>query len=161
MIAVHFGSIPMGSNALTGPTGRTIARQNTFAQHDVTRGKPVLQDIGSELDTQSFDFFFSEEFCNPRAELAKLELAFAMKTALPLLFSSGGFTGKRYVVEALDITVTKTNRRGGITRVEATISLIEAPITNIRSLFASIATALAPALQNSASNNPNVRKGNG
>ncbi len=64
---ILFGSIPLGSNTLVGPTGQDIARQNTWAEHAVTRGKPVLQEIGSELDTQNFDFFFSEEFCSPGA----------------------------------------------------------------------------------------------
>jgi hypothetical protein len=158
MIALHFGSIPMGLSSLTGPTGHGISRQNTFAQYDVTRGKPVLHEVGEELDTQSFDFFFSEEFCNPRAELNKLELAFAMKTPLPLMFAAGGFTGHRYVVDALDITVQTTNRSGGIVRVEATITLLEAPITSLFGLLTAIARAAAPALTRSASTNPNVRR---
>ena len=158
MIALHFGSIPMGLSSLTGPTGHSISRQNTFAQYDVTRGKPVLHEIGEELDTQSFDFFFSEEFCNPRAELNKLELAFAMKTPLPLMFTAGGFTGQRYVVDTLEITVQKTNRSGGIVRVEASITLLEAPVTSLFGLVTSIARAFAPALSRSARTNPNVRR---
>lgn len=158
MIALHFGSIPMGLNSLSGPTGHSISRQNTFAQYDVTRGKPVLHDIGAELDTQSFDFFFSEEFCNPRAELNKLELAFSMKTPLPLMFAAGGFTGQRYVVQSLEITVQKTNRAGGITRVDAAITLLEAPVASLFGLVSSIARALAPALARPARSNPNVRR---
>lgn len=158
MITLHFGSIPMGTNTLTGPTGHSISRQNTFAQYDVTRGKPVLHDMGAELDQQTFDFFFSEEFCNPRAELNRLEQAFALKTPLPLLFTVGGFTGQRYVVEGLEITVQKTNRAGGIVRVEATITLIEAPVASLLGLVRSIARSLAPAIGGSASNNPNVRR---
>lgn len=158
MIALHFGSIPMGSNSLTGPTGHAVSRKATYAEHAVTRGKPVLQDIGEELDRQSFDFFFSEEFCNPRAELNKLELAFAMKTPLPLMFVAGGFTGQRYVVEALDIKVKQTNRSGGIVRVEASISLIEAPVPSLLGLLVGMARAAAPALRRAAQANPNVRR---
>ncbi|WP_299924179.1 phage tail protein [uncultured Pelagimonas sp.] len=158
MIALHFGTIPMGSNTLTGPSGRSISRTNTFAQYDVTRGKLELHEIGEELDTQSFDFFFSEEFCDPQSELNKLELAFAMKTPFPLLFATGGFIGKRYVVESLEITVQKTNRAGRIVRVEASISLLEAPVASLLGLFSSITRALAPALSRSATKNPNVRQ---
>lgn len=157
MIAVHFGSIPMGSSALSGPTGQSIKRKNTFAEYPVTRGKPVLHDIGAELDRQTFDFFFSEEFCDPRAELSKLELAFALKTPLPLIFVAGGFAGLRYVVEALDIKVQKTNRSGGITRVEAAITLIEAPVPSLLGLISSIARAAAPALTGAAGSNPDVK----
>ncbi|MDZ7822965.1 MAG: hypothetical protein U5K75_02265 [Ahrensia sp.] len=52
--------------------------------------------VGEELDTQVFDFFFSEEFCAPALELGKLETAFALKTPLPLMFTSGVYLGKRY-----------------------------------------------------------------
>ena len=148
----------MGSDSLTGPTGHGIQRTNTFAEYPVTRGKPVLHDIGEELDTQTFDFFFAEEFCNPRSELNKLELAFAMKTPLPLMFAAGGYSGKRWVVEALRINVKKTNRRGGIIRVEATISLKEAPVASLFGLVTSIARAFAPAVSSSAGRNPNVRR---
>lgn len=158
MIALHLGSIPMGSNSLTGPTGHSITRTNTFAQYDVTRGKPVLHEIGEELDTQPFDFFFSEEFCNPQSELNKLELAFALKTPLPLMFTSGVFVGKRYVVESLEINVTKTNRSGGIVRVEATITLLEAPVPSLFGLLTSMAKAAAPALKGKSASNPNIRR---
>ncbi|MCH2165942.1 MAG: phage tail protein [Marinovum sp.] len=158
MIAFFLGSIPMGSDSLTSPTGQNLTRKNTFAQHDVTRGKPVLQDIGSELDTQDFDFFFSEEFCDPQAELKKLELAFALKTPLPLKITGGAFSVRRFVVQSLRINVRKTNRSGRIVRVEATLSLIEAPITNLRALLQSMALAAAPALARVAGGNPNVRR---
>jgi hypothetical protein len=157
-IALHFGSIPMGSNSLTGPSGHSIKRKNTFAQYGVTRGKPVIHEVGEELDTQTFSFFFSEEFCDPRSELNKLELAFSMKTPLPLMFTAGGFTGQRYVVEALDIKVKHTNRSGGIVRVEATMTLLEAPVASLFGLLTSIARAVAPAISGSAKTNPNVRR---
>jgi hypothetical protein len=158
MITLYFGSIPMGSDALSGPTGHSVSRQATYAQYDVTRGKPVLHDVGTELDTQTFDFYFSEEFCDPQSELNKLELAFSMKTPLPLLFAAGGFTGQRYVVDRLDITVQKSNRSGAIVRVDATITLLEAPVVSLLSLVKSIARAVAPALTQSAGTNPNVRR---
>jgi len=158
MIAVYFGSIPMGSDALTGPTGRSYARANTWAQYDVTRGKPVLHEIGEELDTQDFDFFFSEEFCDPQSELNALELAFALKTPMSLMFTSGVFLNKRYVVDALDVTVTKSNRSGRIVRVEASIALLEAPVASLLGLITQVAKARAPALSGSAATNPNVRR---
>jgi hypothetical protein len=158
MITLHFGSIPLGSSSLTGPKGHTIGRKATFAKYAVTRGKPVLHEVGEELDTQSFDFFFSEEFCNPQSELNKLELAYSLKTPLPLVFTAGGFFGQRYVVDALSVKILKTNRSGGVVRVEATISLTEAPLESLLGLLKSIAKSSAPALSKVAGTNPNVRR---
>jgi len=158
MITIWFGSIPLGSNALTGPVHQDIERQNTFAEYAVTRGKPVLHDIGAELDLQNFAFFFSEEFCNPASELAKLEAAFALKTPLPLMFGNGVYLNKRYVVESLSIGVVKTNRRGGVVRVEASIGLKESPVISLLGLISSIARGRAPAVRSRASGNPNVRR---
>ncbi|MCA1492699.1 phage tail protein [Ensifer sp. NBAIM29] len=155
------GSIPLGIAPLTGPVAHTIDMAATFAQHDTTRGKPALQEIGEELDIQSFDFFFSEEFCDPASELAKLQAAFALKSPLPLVLGNGGFSGKRYVVERLSVSIVKTNSRGTPVRIEASIGLLEDPIAGgLFSLITSIAKARAPALSGNATRNPQLRKGN-
>lgn len=149
------GSIPLGVDALTGPRAHSIERKATFAQHDTTRGKPALQEIGEELDTQSFDFFFSEEFCDVSSERAKLEAAFALKTPLPLTLGSGEYYGKRYVVDSLSITVVKTDRSGLPVRIEATIGLLEDPIAGgLLSLLTSFARSSAQAISSLASKNP-------
>lgn len=153
------GTIPLGIQPLTGPTAHNYDRTATFAQHATTRGKPALQEIGEELDTQSFDFFFSEEFCEPAAELVKLEAAYALRSPLPLVLGNGGFSGKRYVVEHLAVTVVKTDRSGSPVRIEATIDLLEDPIAGgLFGLITSIAKARAPAISGKATNNPQVRK---
>ncbi|KQI69381.1 hypothetical protein AN189_02850 [Loktanella sp. 3ANDIMAR09] len=158
MIAVFLGSIPLGITGLSGPVGHSISRKNTFAQYDVSRGKPVLHDIGAELNTENFDFFFAEEFCDPRVELARLEAAFALKTPLPLLFTTGGFRGLRYVVEALQVNVRKTDRAGRIVRVEASMALLEAPVPNLFDLLARIARGNAPAKAGAARINPDLKR---
>lgn len=156
---ILFGTIPLGVDPLTGPVAHTIERTATFAQHDTTRGKPALQEIGDELDTQSFDFFFSEEFCDPAAELAKLEAAYALKSPLPLVLGNGFYIGKRYVVEFLSIGIVKTNMSGSPVRVEASIGLLEDPVAGgLFSLITSIARSRAPARSGSAATNPQVRK---
>lgn len=156
---VLFGSIPLGVSALTGPTLHSVRRQATWAQHPVTRGKPALQHIGDELDRQDFDFFFSEEFCSPGAELAKLETAYALKTPLPLVFGNGVYYGLHYVVDALDYTVVKTTRTGAPVRIDASITLLENPLLGgLFSLITSIAQGRAPAVSPNASENPALRK---
>jgi len=153
------GSIPLGIAGPTGPVAHSIERSATFAQHDTTRGKPALQEIGEELDTQSFDFFFSEEFCDPASELARLEAAYALKSPLPLILGNGAFRGKRYVVESLSTGIIKTDRSGSPVRIEATIGLLEDPIAGgLFALLTSIARARAPAVARAASANPEVKK---
>lgn len=158
MITHWLGSIPFGSDALTGPTGQTIDRANTFAEYAVTRGKPVVHEVGEELDYQTFEFFFDETFCDPSAEKARLETALALKTPLPLMLASGGYNGTRFVVDALAITVQHTDRSGRVVRIEATMTLREAPVTGLLGLLASIARGRAPALSGRASTNPNLRR---
>lgn len=156
---VLFGSIPLGTDHLTGPVAHSVSRRATWAEHPVTRGKPVLQQIGDELDRQDFDFFFSEEFCDVSVELAKLETAYTLKTPLPLVSGAGGFSGLRYVVDALDYRIVQTSSRGAPVRVEASIALLENPVAGgLFSLITSIAKGRAPAVSSSAPENPVVRK---
>lgn len=153
------GDIALGIAPVTGPTGHDFSMTNTFAQHAPTRGKPVLQDIGSELDTRNFDFFFSEEFCEVELEFAKLNAAFLMKTPMPLSLGSGGYDGKRYVVETLAGRIVKTGARGEPVRIEATIGLLEDPVAGgLFGLINSIAKARAPAISATATANPDVRR---
>lgn len=153
------GSIPLGVVPLTGPTAHDFSYANTFAQHAPTRGKPVLQEIGQELDLLNFSFFFSEEFCTPATELAKLETAFTLKTPMPLSLGNGVYNGKRYVVETLSGQIVKTSRSGSPVRIEATIGLLEDPLAGgLMGLITSIAKARAPALSGSASSNPEVKR---
>lgn len=153
------GSIPLGIEALTGPTAHGVQQSATFVQHGTTRGKPALQEIGEELDTQSFDFFFSEEFCDVAAEYEKLKLAFARRTPLSLVLGNGIYDGKRYVVDTLYSTIVKTDRSGSPVRVEASITLLEDPVSGgLFSLITTIAKSRAPALSGSSATNPQVRK---
>lgn len=156
---VLFGSIPLGVSPVTGPVVHHVGRRATWAEHPVTRGKPALQQIGDELDRQEFDFFFSEEFCNVPAELAKLEAAYALKTPLPLVFGNGVYSGLHYVVDGLDYKVRKTTRNGSPVRIEATIALLENPVLGgLFSLIRSIAQGRAPAASAGAAANPAVRR---
>lgn len=153
------GDIPLGIAPLTGPIGHDFSFTNTFVQHGPTRGKPVVQDVGSELDVRNFEFFLSEEFCNVELEFAKLNAAYLLKTPMPLSLGSGGYDGKRYLVETLSGRITKTSSRGAPVRIEATIGLLEDPVAaGLFSLISSIAKSRAPAVAVKAAANPEVRK---
>lgn len=153
------GDIPLGIAPVTGPIGHDFSFTNTFVQHGPTRGKPVVQDVGSELDVRNFEFFLSEEFCDVEVEFAKLTTAFLTKSPMSLSLGSGGYDGKRYLVETLNGRITKTDRRGVPVRIEATIGLLEDPVAGgLFELISSIAKARAPAVSLKAGVNPEVRK---
>ena len=118
----------------------------------------MVHEIGEELDYQTFEFFFEETFCDPAAEKARLETALDLKTPLPLMLASGGFDGKRFTVDALTITVQQTDRSGRVVRIEATMTLREAPITSLLGYLAQIARGRAPAIASRAGTNPTVRR---
>lgn len=142
--------IGTGSGALTGPTALSEEYANSFARHDVLRGKPVLQYIGQELDTRQFSFFFDEGFCDPAAQWSKLLAAYSARVALPLT-AAGPYDGRHFVVDRLGREVLKTTRSGGrVVRLESTLSLLEAPIANPLSAALSRAAAGAAGLGSSS-----------
>lgn len=156
MFAV-FGGITLGLSHLTGPTGQSDKYANSYAKHDVIRGKPVLQEIGQELDIRELNFFFDEVFCDPETEWAKLSGIYQLKQAQP--FASGtSFDGRRYVVETLTRDVRKTTRRGGaVVRLEASMTLVESPVPDMLSFALGAARDAASAI-GSPSKIPNARK---
>ena len=148
MIFAFLGSIRIGVSALTGPTGSDETRSNDFVEHAVTRGKPVLQDMGEALDTRQLTFFFDETFCSPGAEYSKLLAAIASRSPMPLVFGNGVYLGKSFVVKDLKVGHRKTTQSGSLVRLEATVLLVEAPVPGLLSFAAGGAVVLGQALIN-------------
>lgn len=160
MLLSYLGSIVLGtfgsSDYMTGPTSDKINYKNTWARHDVIRGKPVLQEIGRELEERTFRFFFDETFCNPTLQWVRLWTAYLTKTPMPFITQTG-FNGIRYVVESLNKENLKTTKRGGIVvRLECEMTLVEAPLIN--PLDAVINQIRSGGGMGSAENNPAAKK---
>ncbi len=120
---------------------------NTFASTLQHAARPVLQEIGEELDTRNFSFSFRRSFAIRPPNWRSLKQPLRLKTPLPLVLGNGVFNGKRYVVESLSGQIIKTSRSGAPVRIEATIGLLEDPVAGgLFSLITSIAKARAPAL---------------
>jgi hypothetical protein len=155
---IILGEATMGVAASwTGPTALGNARKAALAEHKVSRGKPILQDHGDELDTRSLDFFFDETFCSPAAELAKLDAAYAARQALPYVGGDGAFDGRRWLIEGLDAKVLRTTPDGRVVRMQVGLSLKEAsgsPLT----FMGRVALAAASALSSIASGNVGVMR---
>lgn len=128
-----FGDITFGVSPHTGPTGQSDRFRNSRARHDVLRGKPVLQDIGQELDERRLEFFFDETFCVPVDEWARLVAAYEAREPQPFI-TGGTFDGRRYVIEELSRDVLKTTRSGGnVVRLSSSMTLIESPVPDLLS----------------------------
>lgn len=128
---IHLGSIVFGTdNDITGPTSHTIDMSTTIVQYAVNRGKPNPHIVGDELIVKEFSFFFNEVFCDVGPNLARLKLAFATKSPLPLVIGNGSdFTGTRFIVSSLSIDILKTGNSGQPVSVTGDISLLEDPLS--------------------------------
>jgi hypothetical protein len=151
------GSIQIGMSPFTGPTQGHETTKSTFAKISVAEGKPVVQDRGDELNVKKLHFFFDESFCNPASELARLEGARAARSPLPWTYGDGSYTGARYMVEQIDVTLKKTTAFGRIVRVEAQLQLLEAPISDLGAFASLMAVLGAPALAGAARLNIGVK----
>ena len=154
MIFAWLGSIQLGgTSALTGPTAAEETLAGDHHEHKVVRGKPVPQLGGAALDRQSFSFFFDESFCAPEDEYARLVFAQTDGAVLPFTPASGGFRGKYYFIRQLKGVTHKTTEGGRVTRISATLELVEVPGSTLTSTVLGIATVAASAL------NPLVKRG--
>lgn len=156
MVFSLLGKIRIGDATWTGPTASSEGRKASLPEHAVARGKPVVQDTGDELDTKTLEFLFDETFCDPKAEFAKLEDAFAGRTPLPLVGGDGAFDGTRWLIEAVNPQTLKTAPNGRVVRIKVSVSLKEAPVADMLGLARQIARAGAPALTGII--NPGARK---
>ena len=140
-----FGTSIIGTNHLTGPRSDSEDKTARFVRHDLVRGKPVLQDLGNDAGTRQFDFFFDETFCNPQAELRKIDLAFQGRVPMRLFFDLTGFEIGVFLIERLRITRQQTTPSGRLTRVELEAELVESSFGGLGGLggFGGLAGAAA------------------
>ncbi len=139
------GSIQIGVSAFTGPTQSAEVEKSKLARIQVAIGKPPIQDMGDDLSEKRMAFFFDETFCDPAAEMAKLRAARQSREPLAYAPGDGSYTGARYIVETIEGEIKNTTPFGRIVRIEAHLTLIEAPVRNLASLASSLARASAPA----------------
>ena len=152
------GGIRLGTSAFTGPTAGGEGIKAAFAQHKVAEGKPVPQDMGDDLATKTLDFFFDEGFCDPVAELAKLEAARLSRQPLPYVTGAGQYFGQRFWIESLSMKMKRTTPAGRLVRLDASLSLIEVPVRDLAAFAAAFAQATAPAASSAAGLDPGARR---
>jgi hypothetical protein len=124
-----FGTSVIGTDHLTGPTSDTETKSARFVRHDLLRGKPAIQDLGNDAGTKKLSFFFDEIFCDPEAELRKIDLAFQGRVPMRLFFDLVGFEIGVFLIESLSIKHKKTTPNGRVVRIELQVEMIESVIS--------------------------------
>lgn len=124
-----FGTSIIGTGHLTGPTSDSEEKAARFVRHDLVRGTPALQDLGNDANVKKLKFFFDEAFCNPEAELRKIDLAFEGRVPMRLFFDLVGFEVGVFLIERLRIERQQTSPSGRLVRVELEVELIESSMS--------------------------------
>ena len=145
------GDIVIGGGVWTGPNRAQESRKASLVEHKVSRGKPVVQDMGDELDSKSLEFFFDETFCEPLDELSKLEGAFASRSPLAYVSGDGAFSGVSYIIEEFSVDTLKTTPNGRPVRLKIAVKMKEIPAPSPLDVFSAIAAASATGLSSLAS----------
>ncbi|MFD2677996.1 phage tail protein [Camelimonas lactis] len=149
---------PVRMGIFTGPTAAGETAKATLARHNVATGKPVVQDVGDDLDAKKLSFFFDESFCDPVTELGQLQGAMNARQPLPYVSGGGSYTGARYLIESLDIKTLRTTPTGRVVRLEASLTLLECPVQDLVGLATTIARAAAAGISSGSSLNVGARK---
>lgn len=104
-----------------------------FVEHKLIEGKPRLQWVGDALDELTWRLMLHVAYCDPEAELQKLQQLLASHAAAPLLKANGDYQGT-FVVTSCTLTTRWTFDDGTLICLEATVDLKEyvvppAPVT--------------------------------
>ena len=116
------GDIPF--NLVTYMDGMERRISADYAELAVMGGKPRLQFVGDKLDEYTWQIVLHAGFCNPVAEVAKLEGAVRAHTGMPLVFANGDMKGWFVPVEVSQ-TYRATSADGTPIWLEATLTLKE------------------------------------
>ncbi|BAK75382.1 putative phage tail assembly protein, P2 GpU family [Pseudogulbenkiania sp. NH8B] len=104
--------------------GLEINRATKYARHEVLDGKPILQRTGEELDELTIELAFHEYYCDPEAELKKLDEARRAGKSMPLIWGHGVIEGQ-FVIEKIRVTEQTATQFGKVTSLSASVSLLE------------------------------------
>lgn len=104
--------------------GLEINRATKYARHEVLGGKPILQRTGDDLDELTIELAFHDYYCDPEAELKRLDAARLAGKAMPLIWGHGVVEGQ-FVIEKIRITQQSATQYGKVTSLSASVSLLE------------------------------------
>lgn len=101
--------------ARLSPTGMDRERSVNYAEHELINDVPRLQKVSlRNLRTFSISFHFAAQFCDPDAEMDRLEQLMNDGTVLPLVQGNGKSLGS-YVITRITDNPTRLHPTDGIT----------------------------------------------
>lgn len=95
-----------------------------YAEHALIEGKPRLQFIGEKLDEFRIDLCFHVFYCDPEAELIKLQAAKKSHMAMAFVLGNGDYKGW-FVLTEVQATSRETDKAGTLLSLDASITLRE------------------------------------
>lgn len=95
-----------------------------FAEHPLIEGKPRLQWVGDRLDEFRIDLSFHAWYCDPEAELLRLNQSLRAHMAMSFVLGNGDYKGW-FVLTDVQAMSRQTDQYGTLTCLEATITLRE------------------------------------
>jgi len=110
---------------LTSPTGLESSQGYTYAEHERIGLKPRLQWVGDELRQIRLQLQFMTAYCDPEAELGKLQELAAAHQPKRLVLGTGEDWGY-WVIKSVRETRTRTDGDGLIVAVDVELELIQA-----------------------------------
>lgn len=123
----HFASLgPLDLKLFTAPSSWSRSEESALIEHKVAEGKPVLEWAGDELARIDCEIVLDELYCDPPAIAQKIETMRQSRTAWPLIRGDGQAMGD-WAIKSIKHKVERADREGNATRIQLTLSLIEAP----------------------------------
>jgi len=95
-----------------------------YAEHALIGRKPRLQWIGDKLDEFQLQLVFHASFCDPEAELLKLQQMMLSAEAHQFVLGNGSYKGW-FVLTDVTASSKQTDKEGTLIALEATATLRE------------------------------------
>jgi phage protein U len=111
---------------LAAPTTLDTTYAADYAEHSLINRKPRLQFTGLKTDDIKIDLTFHIDFCDPEAELEKLNEALSAHISLALVYGNGKYAGE-FVITEIVSKLKHTAPNGKVLLLDASVTLREYP----------------------------------
>lgn len=106
------------------PRSFSAQQKTSFVEVPRIDEKPLLQWVGDDLRSIKMGFRFGRPWCDPDAQLRRLQDELANHQPLSLILGDGVFRGY-YLLESIDATLLQTDAEGKTMFLEVSVELKE------------------------------------